>query len=97
MFQHNAYRFSITVRAKDIPVLNCLRALADYSQQSGNKRIAWAGTTDTAWRTAGKAVTFHFSKSNYRDTFKAQAARILPNDFWAIVGECDDDPAVPQK
>lgn len=96
MGQHSAYRFSVTVQASDIPVLNCLRALADYAQSTGNKRIAWGGTTDDAWRRAGKTVTFHFSQAKYRDAFKREVSRLLPSDLWSVTSERDDDPAVPQ-
>jgi hypothetical protein len=45
---HADYRFSITVHTDDRAVVNCLRALSQISQQQGNVRIPWGGTTDAA-------------------------------------------------
>jgi hypothetical protein len=55
--EHSDYRFSVTSRTDDLAVVGCLRALADFSQKSGNKRIAWGGTTDAYWRRNGHSVT----------------------------------------
>jgi hypothetical protein len=41
--EHSDYRFSVTTRTDDLAVVGCLRALADFGQKSGNKRIAWGG------------------------------------------------------
>ena len=43
---HAAYKYSITVTSDDLAVVNCLRSLSQYSQQSGNNRIPWGGTKD---------------------------------------------------
>ena len=61
---HSDHHYSITVQSDDLAVINCLRSLADFSQKTGNKRIAWGGTTDQAWRRSGNEVTFRFTSSS---------------------------------
>ena len=58
---HADYKFSVTVKSDDIAVVNCLRALSQYSQQKGNNRIPWGGTKDADWRRDDNTVTFHFT------------------------------------
>jgi len=93
MENHAAYKFSITVRSDDLPTVYALRGLADYSQTSGNKRIAWGGTTDESWRRNSHQVTFRFSTTAYRANFEKEAARLLPSALWSIVVMNDNDPA----
>ena len=97
MTTHGDHHYSITVRTDDLAILHCLRALADYAQQTGNKRIAWGGTKEADWAAAGHQVTFHLSSPDYRSTFLAQAIRLLPGDLWEEVSEDDNDPATPQS
>jgi hypothetical protein len=94
--EHSDYRFSVTTRTDDLAVVGCLRALADFSQKSGNKRIAWGGTTDAYWRRNGHSVTFRFSALEFRECFLREAERLLPLDLWTVSGTRDDDPASPQ-
>ena len=47
-FQHTDYRYSVSLYTDDRAVVNCLRALSQISQQEGNVRIPWGGTTDAA-------------------------------------------------
>ncbi|MDZ7759451.1 MAG: hypothetical protein U5L00_04245 [Desulfovermiculus sp.] len=39
MGDHHRYKYSITIQTDDLAVVNCLRALSQYSQKTGNKRI----------------------------------------------------------
>ncbi len=94
---HSDHHYSITVHSDDLAVINCLRALADFSQKVGNKRIAWGGTTDSAWKAAGNRITLRFTSTTYRAGFVNEAKRLLPNDLWTVVAERDDDPAKPQS
>jgi len=97
MTTHREHHFSITVHTDDIAILYCLRALADYCQETGNTRITWGGTKKEEWERGGKSVTFHFSSPAYRTKFSREAARVLPSDSWSKVRESDNDPAIPQK
>lgn len=51
---HSSYKFSVTIRSDDLATVNCLRALSQYSQRTGNNRIPWGGTKDDDWRRAGE-------------------------------------------
>ena len=97
MTTHKDYRFSITVYTDDVPILYCLRALADFSQETGNTRIAWGGTKREDWERDKRTVTFRFSKPEYRVKFFKEAIRVLPNKLWKTVEEDDNDPATPQS
>jgi hypothetical protein len=96
MGQHSDYRYSISVASPDLAVVYCLRALSDYSQDTGNTRITWGGTKDSDWRVDNGQVTFHFSRPSYRDDFVATATRLLPSGSWNEVARRDDDPAQPR-
>jgi hypothetical protein len=96
MTPHSDFRFSITVTTDDLAVVYALRALSDFSQATGNSRITWGGTKDDDWMSAGKQVTFRFSKSNYRDNFVATANRLLLSGSWRETARNDNDPASPQ-
>jgi len=97
MSTHADHKFSITVHTDDIAVLYCLRALADYSQTTGNTRITWGGTTKEEWERSGRMVTFRFSNPSYRAGFTQEAIRILPNGSWSKVRQSDNDPATPRS
>ena len=71
MDDHSTYRFSIAVHSTDLAVVNCLRSLSQFSQETGNNRIPWGGTKDTDWRRANCKVTFRFTTPAYRDAFVA--------------------------
>ena len=94
--QHESYRYSITIHSGDLPVVGCLRALAQYSLQTGNNRIPWGGTKDTDWLNEQHRVTFHFTSADYRAGFLDQAARWLLPGSWREVRSSDSDPAHPQ-
>ncbi len=97
MSEHYKYRYSITIETSDEVILQCLRAICNYSQTRGNQRIAWGGTGKYDWSRNGNQVTFHFSEPRYREVFKHEANRVLPTDAWYIVGENDNDPALPAR
>jgi hypothetical protein len=97
MTYHADHRFSITIKTDDLAVVGCLRALAEFSQKTGNNRIPWGGTKDQNWRQAGKHVTFRFSSPEFRAGFEDEIRRLLPQTLWSIEGEHDDDPAKPQR
>jgi hypothetical protein len=96
MSKHADHHYSVTLRTDDMAVLNCLRSLADFSQKEGNKRIAWGGTTDAAWRNNANSVTFRFTRPVYRDGFLMEIARLLPAELFQVTKQSDNDPAVPQ-
>ena len=93
---HAAYKFSITIKSNDLAVVNCLRALAEHSQQSGNNRIPWGGTKEKDWKRDGHTVTFHFTSPDYRAGFLSEIRRLLPAPLWAVERESNNDPAHPQ-
>jgi hypothetical protein len=93
---HADYHYSVTVQTDDRAVVNCLRSLSQISQQQGNVRIPWGGTTDAAWEQAGHAVTFRFTSPTYRQGFIDVAERILRPGLWREVSRSDSDPASPQ-
>jgi hypothetical protein len=94
---HANYHFSVTVYTPDLAVVECLRALAKFSQETGNNQIPWGGTKDTDWRNAGHKITLHFSSAAYRERLKSEPARLLPSGLFKIVSDSDADPARPQS
>lgn len=97
MKQHAKYHYSVTIKTDDEAVLQCLRALSQYAQITGNKRIPWGGTKKGDWEQHDHCVTFHFSEPEYRDSFMKETSRLLAKDLWRKVGENDSDPATPQS
>jgi len=97
MSEHYKYRYSVTIKTDDLAVLHCLRALSQYAERTGLKFIAWGGTTERDWERDNNCVTFHFSDSEYRDSFIKEASRLLPKELWIKVKENDNDPASPQS
>jgi len=96
MNRHAKYHYSVTIKTDDEAILQCLRALSQYAQITGNKRIPWGGTKKRDWEKDNHRVTFHFSKREYRDSFIEEASRLLAIDLWKKVSENDNDPATPQ-
>jgi len=43
MSQHAEFRYSVRIKTDDLAVLHCLRALSQFAQKTGNKRIPWGG------------------------------------------------------
>lgn len=96
MSQHTMYRYSITIKTDDLAVLHCMRALSAYAQLMGNTRIPWGGTKKEDWERDDNHITFHFSKSEYRESFIEEISRLLPKGSWEKISQSNDDPAKPQ-
>jgi hypothetical protein len=96
MTVHSRYVFSVTMHTDDLAIVNCLRALSQFSQKSGNNRIPWGGTKDADWERDGHEVTFRFSQAPYRDAFVGEARRLLPPHLWTECRRSNNDPAKPQ-
>ena len=97
MGEHYKYKYSITIQTDDLAVVNCLRALSQYSQKSGNNRITWGNTKDSDWIAAKNRVTFRFTSPEYREGFLSEIKRLLPEGLWKEFGRSDNDPARPAK
>jgi len=97
MSQHSLYHYSITIQTDDEAVLHCLRALSQFAQKDGNKRIPWGGTKKEDWESASHKVKFHFSSPAYRETLLIETIRLLPKNLWEKISENDNDPAKPQS
>lgn len=97
MGEHYKYKYSVTIQTDDLAVVNCLRALSQYSQKTGNNRIAWGNTKDSDWKRDNKRVTFRFTSPEYRRGFLSEVERILPNGLWTEYEQSDNDPARPVK
>lgn len=95
--QHAAFHYSATIKTDDLAVFHCLRALSQFAQKTGNKRIPWGGTKEKDWRSDCHCATFYFTSPLYRKEFLAQVERLLPRGFWEKVGEDDSHPAKPQS
>jgi hypothetical protein len=97
MSEHYKYHYSVTIETKDEVVLHCLRAISQYAQMEGHKQIAWGGTNKEDWLQNHYRATFHFSKPEYRVTFKYEASRLMPRTLWRVICESDNDPATRQR
>jgi hypothetical protein len=92
MTQREDYRFSVTVYTDDLAVVNCLRALSQYSQETENNRIPWGGAMDRDWKRDGHTVTFRVSQPSYREGFIIEIERLLPKALWIERRRSDKDP-----
>ncbi|HUU41402.1 MAG TPA: hypothetical protein VMW42_10720 [Desulfatiglandales bacterium] len=97
MGQHKLYKFSVTIETNDLAVVNCLRALSQYSQKKGNNRITWGNTKNTDWEQNDHRITFRFTSPKYREGFLSEINRLLPNNLWSEHSRSDEDPAWPAK
>ena len=97
MNQHSKYKYSITLQTDDLPVVNCLRALSQYSQKSGNVRIPWGNTKGRDWERDNHQVTFRFTTPEYREGFVSEVKRLLPKGLWKEIARSNNDPAWPTK
>jgi len=93
MDDYQRCRFSITCRTDDLAVVHCLRALCQYAEKGCRPQIAWGGTGEVSWQSAGKAITLRFTAPEYREVFVGKAKRLLPNGSWSEVNRSDNDPA----
>ena len=71
-------RFEATVHTEDEAILNCLRGLAFFHQQTGNRFEIWGSTSVTDWKRDNGNVTFRFSLPLFRDAFVADVLRLFP-------------------
>jgi len=69
MGEHHKYKYSVTIRTDDLALVNCLRALSQYSQKTGNNRITWGNTKDSDWKGDNNCVTLRFTSPEYREGF----------------------------
>lgn len=101
MNQHIEYHYSVTIKTDDEPVLNCLRALSQYAQVTGNNRIPWGRTKKEDWERDKHCVTFRFSTPEYREKFMNEVYRLfplsIPNNLWEKIKKNDNDPAIKQS
>lgn len=97
MGDHSKYKYSVTIQTDDLAIVNCLRALSQYSQKRGNNRIPWGNTKDSDWQRDNHRVTFRFTSPEYREGFLSEVKRLLPQDLWFEYERRDDDPARPAR
>jgi hypothetical protein len=83
------FKYRVTIRTDDLAVLCAIRGLVHCSQKEGPVNTSWGGTGEQHWRDANHQVTFKFSRQQYRASFLADAARLLPSQ-WSKVSEDDD-------
>jgi hypothetical protein len=93
---HAMYKHSVTIHTDDLAVVNCLRALSELSQRTGNNRIPWGGTKDRDWKRDAYCTTFRFTTADYRASFLLEVKGLLPQHLWSVVRQSDSDPARPQ-
>jgi hypothetical protein len=96
MPEHADHRFSPTLSARDLALIGCLRALAEFSQQASDDSASCGATEKKDWRAAGQKITFCFSRALDRDLFKNEVRRLLPANLARFDGESDNDQAQPQ-
>jgi hypothetical protein len=77
MASHQDYKYSVTIYTDDLAIVNCLRALSQYSQKTGNNRIPWGNTKDLDWKNNNNYVTFRFSNPSYRDFFVRNKSSLI--------------------
>ena len=77
MTEHANHRFTATLSARDLALIECLRALADFSQRNISRESA----AERDWRAAGQKVTFGFSRALDRDLFLNEVRRLLPENL----------------
>jgi hypothetical protein len=93
MTEHADHRFSATLSSRDLALIGCLRALADFSRRN----ISRESREETDWRAAGQKVTFEFSRALDRDLFKNEVRRLMPAHLVRFHPENDNDPAKPSS
>jgi hypothetical protein len=97
MNEHQRFKYSATIHTEDEAVLNCLRALAQFTSRDGNARISWGGTKKQQWESAGHTAAFRFTSPEWHNHFLVEYARLLPHDLWHMTSNSDNDPATPQE
>ena len=89
MTEHADHRFSATLSTRDLALVTCLRALADFSQRN----IARESKDERDWRAAGQKVTFGFSRALDRDLFLNEVRQLLPANLVRFDAKSDNGPA----
>jgi hypothetical protein len=89
MTEHADHQFSATLSSRDLALVGCLRALANFSQRN----LSREGAEERDWRAAGQKVTFGFSTALDRDLFKNEVRRLLPENLVRFDGQSDNSPA----
>jgi hypothetical protein len=92
MTEYADHPFSATLSSPDLALIGCLRALAEFSEETGNDTGLCEDTMEKDWRAAGQKVTFHFSTALYRDLFKNEVRRLLPANLVRFDAVSDNDP-----
>ena len=77
-------------------MVNCLRALSQYNQETGNNRITWGNTEDSDWK-RDKRMTVRSISPEYREGFLSEVRRLLLNSLWTEYVQSDKDPVRPAK
>jgi hypothetical protein len=102
MTEHADHRYSATLSTPDLALVGChlalvgcLRALAEFSEQTGSDIVAGEDAGEKDWRAAGQKVTFRFYTALYRDLFKNGVRRLLPANLVRFDAESDDAPIAP--
>jgi hypothetical protein len=80
------HRFSATLSTRDLALVTCLRALADFSQRN----LSRESTEERDWRAAGQKVTFGFSRALDRDLFLNEVRRLLPANLVRFDAKSDN-------
>ena len=93
---HAEFHHSITCESDDLPVIYCLRGIAEFAEKRAPTHVAWGNTGDDYWEEDGNRVTFHFSDSEYRQIFRDVANDIL-RERWKEVAAHDEDPALTKE
>ena len=78
MSRNARIKFDATIHTDDEAVLNCLRGLAFFHQQTGNRFEIWGSTSVADWKRDQGRVTFRFSLPIFRDAFIADIQRLFP-------------------
>lgn len=93
---HDEHHYSIACESDDLPVIYCLRAIAEFAEKRAPINAAWGNTGRESWEEDGHRVTFHFSCTDYRQIFRDVAGDLLPQR-WTEVSCRDDDPALTKE
>lgn len=84
------FPYSVTCHTNDLAVFHCLRALGHYADPGAP--VPDPEHREHQWRNAGNKLTLCFSSPAYRNKFKDNARRILPQTLWSVVRESDEVP-----
>lgn len=85
--------YQATLYTPDVAILHCLRSLAHYSEEYGNKNRSFALATEPRWVRAGHKATFQFSAPDPRAKFLHEVERIMPSRSWRLVSLGDPEQA----